>query len=356
MQARSSIALYVILIPLGIAILVGLIAYLLYRRRLDAAVSQEEIPSEPRHRGVSPAEFVPWILVILLLVWNALSLAKIASQTRQLEGLQGEIQYYYHQLNAKINNLSDRLLEAENPPLADYSWSLGAVDAATGQGRMDFVIRPGAYSQNTRFSLFWNDQKTALTAQPGGSFTGSISFDLFQDVYASPVLELEEDGQTRVQHLEDVPSGRLWSLFLPYGEGSSSGLETAYKNNNYSVRGAFQLWMLGEKAWPGQENITITGIRLVKALGQQVMESIPLQMSPGDSLEIPVEDSYEIAEGRGLNYRVYLDVENSAGYTVRAWIMDMPVTFETTSPELLEGYLTVFDNKGNYVWGLRPLE
>ena len=79
---------------------------------------------EPRHRGIAPSDFVPWILVILLLVWNAISLSKIAEQTEMLNAIYSNYQTYYTQLSNQISELrssADDLAEDQNQ-LARYSW------------------------------------------------------------------------------------------------------------------------------------------------------------------------------------------------------------------------------------------
>ena len=344
---------FVILIPLLAAALIGLIAYLLYRRRLNAALSQsadasEEggLPPQPRHRTASPAEFVPWLLVILLLVWNAISLAKISSQTQELQNINHNMAFYYQQLNSKLDHLGTRMEEAANPPIAEFDWSFSQLDAARGTGRLDITIIPKTPGNDTRYRLFWGGLEKELTPLPGGRFSVGLSFDWFKpEAHTPPHLVEEKGGVQRTQILEGIPCGPLWQLFMPCGEGHVIQVETKYQNKTLSIKGEVSLKLSDTK-----DLVSPTEINLVTELGGKVVETRPLSLSSYGADSYILDKTYENAEA-DASLRLYLDVKNDAGYTVRTWLMDHPASHETNEPEDLTGFIQIFDQDMRQVYG-----
>ena len=308
----------IILLSLGVAAIVCLIAYFIYLHRLNRAVSKDGVPGEPRHRGVAPSDFVPWVLVVLLLIWNAISLSKILDQTQSLYTLSQELHFYYNELYAELDSLGVKAAEAAEAQnqLSKYSWQVGDVDYVAGTARLDFTFMPVEFTDNTRLTLIWGSRELKLSQRNVGSFTGSIYVDFFQDINESPALVLEEGEQKRVQPLRDVPQGSFWSLFLPYGQGYLDMDSLKFENNTLSLKGQLRLRLVAER-----EDIQIKEARLVKEVNGAVKKSETVKLERHSSIAVSFNDEFSNMSEND-SFRMYLEVTNDAGYTVRTCVFD----------------------------------
>ena len=75
----------VVFIPVLCAVLLGIVIFIRYRRRLDKAVSEDSTPTDREHRSTSPSEAIPWILIAVLVIWNAVSLSKISTMNLKID-------------------------------------------------------------------------------------------------------------------------------------------------------------------------------------------------------------------------------------------------------------------------------
>lgn len=336
----------IVLIPLAIAAIACLIAYFLYLKRLNKAVSRDGASGEPRHRGIAPSDFVPWILVILLLVWNAISLSKIADQTAMLSAIYSNQQTFHYELSNQISELrssADDLAEDQNQ-LARYSWQIGSVDTVAGTARLDFTIMPTEFSDNTAFSLAWGGRELKLTKRDAGSFTGSISVDFFQDINEYPVLVLEEGEVRKTQLLRDVPQGNFWSLFLPHGGGKYAVDQVEHKNNTLSLKGQMTLWLN-----MGQGDIQVKEARLVQEVNGEVKKSEPVSLAVYNSTVIFFNDEFNMGEKDV--FRVYLEVTSDTGFTVRTCLYDYSASVTTVAQD---GSVQITDRNNKVIYGQNP--
>ena len=85
-------------------------------------------------------------------------------------------------------------------------------------------------------------------------------------------------------------------------------------------------------------------------LGGKVVETRPLPLSAYGADSYILDERYENVEA-DASLRLYLDVKNDAGYTVRTWLMDHPASHETNEPEDLTGFIQIFDRDNRQVYG-----
>lgn len=337
----------IILLSLGVAAIACLIAYFLYLKRLNKAVSRDGASGEPRHRGVAPSDFVPWVLVVLLLVWNAISLSKIADQTEMLSAIYSNQQTFHYELSNQISELrssADDLAE-DQKQLARYSWQIGSVDTVAGTARLDFTFMPVEFTDNTRLTLIWGSRELKLSQRNVGSFTGSIYVDFFQDINESPALVLEEGEQKRVQPLRDVPQGSFWSLFLPYGQGNPDLDSFKFENNTLSLKGQLRLRLVAER-----EDIQIKEVRLVKEVNGEVKKSETVKLERHNSITVSFNDEFSNMSEND-SFRMYLEVTNDAGYTVRTCVFDF--VWEDSRESLIDS-IQITDRNNKVIYYQKP--
>ena len=122
-------------------------------------------------------------------------------------------------------------------------------------------------------------------------------------------------------------------------------METKYQNKTLSIKGEVSLKLSDTK-----DLVSPTEINLVKELGGKVVETLPLPLSSYGADSYILDERYENVES-GAFFRLYLDVKNDAGYTVRTWLMDHGAAYETNEPEDLTGFIQIFDQDMRQVYG-----
>ena len=343
---RTNVA---IVIPILAAILLALILFIRYLVRLKKAVSEDSTPSDREHRSAAPAEVLPWILIAILVIWNAISLSKISAMSLRLNDVHTNVVSLMNQewaLSSKIDEL-EKQLKAQTALLHEYDWSFGEFYGTTGRVRVDFTLAPNAYSEKSVFSLQFGEETAECSQVSAGRYEATLYLDVFKAVDNAPVVTMTEDGVTRTQILDDVPYGEMWSLVFPNYEveGVDAGTKASLKNGSLSLKGSFAIGDFGKSLC----GLKITKTELVKEVdGNEVGRvQVDLQVKILEPVQVKVDDKFENFRDSST-LRLYLDVQTESGYTMKTELMRVSADtgFDIQS---ISGAVEIFDPSGRTV-------
>ncbi|MBQ6294059.1 MAG: DUF4320 family protein [Lachnospiraceae bacterium] len=337
----------VVIIPALCAVLLGLFVFIRYRRRLNAAVSEDSTPTDREHRSTSPSEAIPWILIAVLVIWNAVSLTKISTMNLKIDSLVTNTSSLMNQMwamSSKIDELEEQL-KAETELLHEYDWSFAAFDGTTGRVRMDFTLAPNTYSEKSEFSLQFGEEKAACTQVSDGRYIASLYLDVFKAVDSAPVLTLTEDGVTRTQILDDVPYGEMWALVFPYYDTEGADLKASLKNGTLSLKGSFAIGDFSKSVC----DLKVTKTEIVKEVDGKEVGRIPVDLSGKnfEPVKIEIDDKFENFSS-GSRLRLYLDVKTDSDYAMTVELCRVSAEGDF-APQMQSGVFEIFDPSGKTV-------
>ena len=336
-----------VILPILAAILIAIILFIRYRRRLDRAVSEDSTPSEREHRSASPSEALPWILITVLVIWNAISLSKISALNLKVDNLSSYANALMNQMlsvSSQIDDLEEQL-KAETGLLHEYEWSFGEFYGSTGRVRIDFTLAPNSYSEKSVFTLQFGEENVECEQKGADRYTATVYLDVFKAVDTAPVVTLTEDGVTKTQILDDVPYGEMWSLVFPNYEAEGVEVKASMKNGTLSLKGSFAVGDFSK----GAAFLKITKTELVKEVDGKEVSRVPLDLE-GKNFEpvrIDIDDKFENFSDSSV-LRLYLDVKTDSGYTMQTELLRLSAK---EGPELqpVNGVLEIFDPAGKSV-------
>ncbi len=341
----------VVIIPALCAVLLGLFVFIRYRRRLNAAVSEDSTPTDREHRSTSPSEAIPWILIAVLVIWNAVSLSKISTMNLKIDNLVTNTSSLMNQMwamSSKIDELEEQL-KAETELLHEYDWSFAAFDGTTGRVRMDFTLAPNAYSEKSSFTLQFGEAKAACTQVSDGRYIASLYLDVFKAVDSAPVLTLAEDGVTKTQILDNVPYGEMWSLVFPNYEADGVDLNGTIKNGTLSLKGSFAVGDFGKSVC----DLKVTKTEIVKEVDGKEVGRIPIDMNGKnfEPVKVELDEKFENFRNSSTNssvLRLYLDVKTDSGYTMHVDLYRLSADENGGQSATMHG-IEIFDPSGRTV-------
>ena len=336
-----------VILPILAALLIAVILIIRYFVKLKKAVSEDSTPTDREHRSASPSEVIPWILITVLVIWNAISLSKISALNLKVDNLSSYANALMNQMlsvSSQIDDLEEQL-KAETGLLHEYDWSFGEFDGSTGKVRIDFTLVPNSYSEKSVFTLQFGEENVECQPVSAGRYEAAVYPDVFKAVDAAPVVTLTEDGVTRTQILDDVPYGEMWSLIFPNYEAEGVEVKASLKNGTLSLKGSFAVGDFSK----GGAFLKITKTELVKEVDGKEVSRVPLDLE-GKNFEpvrIEIDDKFEnFPDGSVL--RIYLDVKTDSGYSMQTELFRLSAK---EGSELLpvNGVLEIFDPAGKSV-------
>ena len=337
----------VVFIPVLCAVLLGIVIFIRYRRRLDKAVSEDSTPTDREHRSTSPSEAIPWILIAVLVIWNAVSLSKISTMNLKIDNLVTNTSSLMNQMwamSTKIDELKNQL-KSETDLLHEYDWSFGAFVGSTGRVRMDFTLAPNTYSEKSEFSLQFGEEKAACTQVSDGRYIASLYLDVFKAVDSAPVLTLTEDGVTRTQILDNVPYGEMWALVFPYYDTEGADLKTSLKNGTLSLKGSFAIGDFSKSVC----DLKVTKTEIVKEVDGKEVGRIPVDLSGKnfEPVKVEIDDKFEnFSDSSRL--RLYLEVKTDSGYAMTVELCRVSAEGDF-APQMQSGVFEILDPSGKSV-------
>ena len=341
---RTYIAIVVPILAASLLVIILIIRYLI---RLNRAVSEDSTPSEREHRSASPSEVLPWILITVLVIWNAISLSKISAMNLKVDNLTANASSLMNQmwtLSSKIDELEEQL-KAETGLLHEYEWSFGEFDGSTGRVRIDFSLAPNSYSEKSVFTLQFGEENVQCRQVGAGRYEAAVYLDAFKPVDTAPVVTRSEDGVTKTQILDDVPYGEMWSLVFPNYEAEGVEVKASMKNGTLSLKGSFSVGDFSK----GGAFLKITKTELVKEVDGREVGRVPLDLE-GKNFEpvrIDIDDKFENFSGSSV-LRLYLDVKTDSGYSMQTELLRLSAK-EGSELQPVNGILEIFDPSGKSV-------
>ncbi|MBQ5953610.1 MAG: DUF4320 family protein [Lachnospiraceae bacterium] len=338
---------FAVIIPILAAILLAIILFVRYLIRLKRAVSEDSTPTDREHRFAAPSEVIPWILIAVLVIWNAMSLSKISAMNLKVDNLVSNTNSLMNQMGSMSRQIDDleEQLKAETDLLHEYGWSFGDFFGNTGKVRIDFTLAPNSYSEKSVFTLQFGEETAECEQKGAGRYTATVYLDVFKTVDTAPVVTLTEDGVIRTQILDDVPYGELWSLIFPNYEAEGANLKAALKNGMLSLKGSFALADFS-KAF---DSLKVTKAELVKEVdGKEAGRTLlDLPEDLFDPLKVEVDDSFENF-GNSSRLQLFLDTETSSGYSIRTELIRVSAENGFKAQEM-SGMIEIFDPSGKSV-------
>ena len=328
-------SIIILLITAAAAILLGVLAYIRYRRRLDAALSDSADVSAREHRSASPAEFVPWLLIALLVIWNGVTLGKVSSVSAQLDNLSMNMQNQMLQLNARVAHLEE-MLKSETDILRDCEWTFGDLDTQTNRVAVDFTLYPASYTETSRLSLAYGGETVEFTQQTAGVFKGTARLDIFRLIADPAVLTLTNGDTVRTQVLDELPTGYLFAFRLPVFMADASTVRSSVKGDALTLAGELTL-----APYAKESPLPITGAELIKEVNGAVTDRTPVTLDTITTLSL--NDTTPSFSSSG-SLRFLLEVR-TADYTVRTLLLTVDPS-DSSSPVIRHGTLEVLDPSG----------
>ena len=340
-----------IVIPILAALLLAIILFIRYLVRLKKAVSEDSTPTDREHRSAAPSEVIPWILVAVLVIWNAMSLSKISAMNLKVDNLVTNTSSLMNQVGAmysKINELEEQL-KAETDLLHDYDWTFSEFFGSTGRVRIDFTLAPNQYSEKSEFVLQFGDEKTECTQVSAGRYEATLYVDVFKAVDSAPVLTLTEDGVTRTQILDDVPYGEMWSLIFPNYEAEGVDLNGTIKNGTLSLKGSFAVGDFGKSVC----DLKVTKTEIVKEVDGKEVGRVPIDLygKNFEPVKVELDEKFENFRNSSTNssvLRLYLDVKTDSGYTMHVDLYRLSADENGGQSVAMHG-IEIFDPSGKTV-------
>ena len=312
---RSAVVFAIIALILAAA--AGLIAYLLYRKKLNEAVQSGEHPTHSK--VAAPGEVIPKLIIVLLLVWDFILLINISSLRTQLLTAENNVMGQIGQLKGQISDL-EKQLKAQELPLKDYDFTPGALDRQSLTFPLHLTATPKEVSDDTRLILTYGSRQVEMTRGASGIYTADVTFGLFEEIPEVPTIQILSGGKTQIETLDSAIYGAgFWSVFLPLPDIFTSDLEMTLKNGTLSVSGSVACGASGSK----------DGVNPVKASLElvhngSVIKTIPLEeaINPdGKPQQLTLKESIA-SFGENDEFLIAAVLENDLDLTVRqvaAW-------------------------------------
>ena len=160
-------------------------------------------------------------VLLIVLGFNAIySYMKISD----LEGyIQNTRNYLENSDNALRNNINriynnvDEQMKKEASYLSHFEMQEGTIDTSTHTVKVDLEVIPKEVNSQTKLTLQYKDKKYPFT-RDGDTFTISFPCDLFDsyDNREYAFVRIENNGQTKIEKLEDLDLYALYERYLPY--------------------------------------------------------------------------------------------------------------------------------------------
>lgn len=302
-----SFAIPIIVITIAAAILIILLAVLLYRRHLDRVVSGEE--RDLHTKAVEPGAVLRTVLICVLAIWLLISMANISVLKSEVENLSQQVSSQYSWIAAQLEEMDEKL-DAQTGLTQDYWFDFKNVDPEKKTMDMELHVLLNEYSGSTAVSVKFGDTVTELK-NIGGEFFAQIPVELFTLYETYPVLTAETDGVIRSEELDRCIDGYPGETLLPMlWAGDDVRLEYDKKGNLTASGG---MTVFEDSAKIG--GLTLQSASVTFELDGEIVKEIPLTFTDGQSEELEVSESFPVAE-RGQQFYICLKSVNSAGWTV----------------------------------------
>ena len=330
------------LIALILAAAAGLIAYLLYRKKLNEAVQNGEHPTHSK--VAAPGEVIPKLAFVLLLIWDFILLINISSLSTKLLTAENNLMGQIGQLKGQILDL-EKQLEAQELPLKDYDFAPGALDRQSLTFPLHLTAAPKEVSDDTRLILTYGSRQVEMTRGASGLYVADVTLGLFEEIPEVPTIQILSGGKTQLETLDSAIYGAgFWSVFLPLPDVFPSDLEMTLKNGTLQVSGSVVCSVSGSKG--GAVDPVRASLELIH--NGSVVKTIPLEEAlgrDGKPQQLTLKESIAAFQDSDA-FQLVMVVENDLDLTVRQLIS----WYAGNSEKESESGFWILDKNGNVLF------
>lgn len=303
---------------LVVAIGVGLLVYIRYRRRLKASLREDSDPSLRNHRGLSLREVVPYILIILLLIWNVVIAEKLTTLSIDIKHYQSNMMNRMDQISMQMEDLMIQARRQwEENPLLYWECTLGEYDPVVACVQVIFSIVPKSIGEKDQVIIQCGEDEAFCGKSAAGVYSAMFLIPLFEtSQMTATVALLHADGSNEAVLLENIldQPGWLWMNYLPHAYLYSNQLAVSYDKGILDVNGV----LCALASYPEDNRVKAVQYRLVKEMNGRVVESQILDWNSDRDRDtnINIQDHFEgVEKNDRLDY--YIETESDLGLTVR---------------------------------------
>ncbi|MBQ3905591.1 MAG: hypothetical protein II743_02390 [Lachnospiraceae bacterium] len=326
----AAVTIYII-IAIAIAGIITLISLVTYNKRLEKITKGElhdthsKIPEPGTTAGVTYKTVLIGLTIVIVL--------SVSRLNGMIDGLNNTINYMkgtQHQMEMEILSLQDQLAQSGRL-VAGSSWTITGEDLQKKTVDLQFSIELNQYSEDTRVTLGLGTQEITLKKTAAGTFSGTLTTDLFA-YYDKLKIFIGEGNHTTVE-TEDFQQYLFWDVLpLPF-------MTCQFDNKDSFGKIKCNGWYCYSYELPEKlEKVTVTYI--------------------GDGKELKTVDvTSEVKEGaqiqidKDLTVEKYLALRTTVitkdGYRIES---QNDVVFKASPEYHGEDYERIYDAAGNLVW------
>ena len=333
----------VIAVILLIAAAIGGIVVLLYRKRMNRALIEEQSTA---HTSLpAPADTLGGIykLVMLgLIIWVCISMGKLSSIQQEIENLKSLSAGNSNSISFELENFKSEMLKA-NSRVGSYTSTCNDLNTSDNTCMVKHTVRLKSFSDNTEVVFVSVDgQEVKMDKTGEGRYEAIIKTDLFKTYDGEFGITIKENGVNYYEALEDErfygTEPAYWQQYIPYINGEF-GTDVTYLNNDVNIRN-----IVVDSMYKSEYNIS--SAKVVVEKNGSVIDTIDAKDSfaiPYGPIEIPVQKDYEVTEKDNMNATLILTTEE--GYTLEQLLYEKTGTMNRT----YGNSFIITDNSGNVV-------
>ena len=282
------------ILPLVIlaVLMIGVIIYFIcYKRRINRALEGKESGT---HMPMASMETVVKVVVVIgvLVMYSSLS-SKLTNLENSLMNTRNNLSLEIDVLNYEIEQLQEQL-KTDASLISEFSYTFGEIDTNEHQVEVWFRVVPKSYSAETELFINIWGKEIALTNNEDGNFSGSEIFPVFEELSEGGVLHITEDGVTKTEVLEDVPTGILCYECMPMLIDAGISFQYEKGNGTVAVKGSVHVSTSTEK------NVSMYEVlKLYVMRGNAVIDEIAMRDG-----YLVLDKEYEVKDGESLRFMI----------------------------------------------------
>ena len=256
------------------------------------------------------------ILIIILIIFQAMSLARIGELQNDLRNMHNQLANLEANQSREMNNIYaniDTMLKRQASIIDSFDYSLGKIDSDTLKVPITFKITPKETKSDTQATLYVAGESVAMS-KDGTTYTATVGVDIFGPIEAKVVLADSGIEKTeKIDIAENLRGNLLPSVHARFERkdgGTVYSINANQSSGEYHATGYISLEV---KPVP---NNSIEKARLIIDVDGKVVVDEPvntggfwleidkkLTLSAGQTLTMSVIAT----DSLGLNYRTILE-------------------------------------------------
>ncbi|MCR5458511.1 MAG: hypothetical protein K6F51_01310 [Acetatifactor sp.] len=320
-----------------IAIIIILLSIYAYNKRLDKIAKGElrdahsNVPEPAATAGVTYKA-----VLIALSIVAILSISRANGMIDSLNNTINNMKGTQHEMNMEILELQRQVAQSEKL-VSNLSWQISGQDMEKKTVDLFFSVDLKQYSDLTRVTLALKDKEILLTKSTPGTFTGTLTTDLFAS-YDELKVCITEGNLTKVES-EEFSHYLFWDV-LPLPSLACSGeSKDSFGKIKYNGWFSFQY-----QAPDKLEKVTVTYV----ADGKDVKTfDATSEAKTGARIDLDKDITVE------KNLAIRTTVITTYGYRIETQNV---ITYKAEPDCMGEDYERIYDANGNLVWNNEKYE